>query len=197
MKEYNAFTERPWLQYFFRTLMRLWGWKVKADFPDIPQYVLIFAHHTSNWDFVIGLFAALSISFWPQWIGKDSLFKPPFGGFMRWLGGVPVVRSSRSNFVDQVVEIYRQSNHFIIAIAPEGTRGKTDHWKTGFYHIAQGANVPILMSYLNYRTKTAGIGPLLYPSGDLEKDLAVIREFYAGISGKHPENQGEVQLRSS
>lgn len=197
MKEYNAFTKRPWLQLFFQAVMRLWGWKVKTEFPDIPKYLVIVAHHTSNWDFVIGLFAALSINFWPQWIGKDSLFKPPFGGLMRWLGGVPVVRSSRNNFVDQVIEIYKQSDHFVIAIAPEGTRSKTDHWKTGFYHIARGANVPILMTYLDYGTKTAGTGPLLYPSDDIEYDLAIIRQFYAGITGKHPSKQGTIQLRSN
>lgn len=195
MRGNNTFTQRPLLQALARGLLALWGWKVEAQFPPIPQYVLIVAHHTSNWDFPIGLFAALSINFWPQWIGKDALFRAPFGGFMRWLGGIPVMRSSRNNFVEQVAALYRQQDQLIIAITPEGTRRKTDHWKTGFYHIALNANVPIVMAYLDYGRRVVGIGPVLYPSGDLAADLAQIRQFYAGISGKYPEQQGEIQVR--
>ena len=197
MSDYNAFTKRPLLQAFAQGVMKLAGWKVEENFPDIPKYVLIVAHHTSNWDFPIGLFAALSINFWPQWIGKDALFKAPFGGFMKWLGGIPVVRSSRNNFVDQVAEVYQQHERMVIAITPEGTRKKTDHWKTGFYHIATTANIPIVMAYIDYKRKTAGIGPVLQPSGDLNADLAKIRHFYDGITGKYPEEQGDIRVRQN
>jgi 1-acyl-sn-glycerol-3-phosphate acyltransferase len=191
----NAFTKRPLLQAVARRGLAWLGWQMAAEFPTQPKYVLIVAHHTSNWDFVIGLLAALSVNFWPQWIGKASLFRPPFGGLMRRLGGIPVVRSSRSNFVEQVAELYRQHDQLIIAIAPEGTRKKTDHWKTGFYHIAMTAQVPIVMAYLDYQRKEAGIGPVLYPSGDLAADLVQIRQFYAGVSGKYPEQAGEIRVR--
>ncbi len=197
MSDYNAFTKRPLLQAFAQGVMKLAGWKVEENFPDIPKYVLIVAHHTSNWDFPIGLFAALSINFWPQWIGKDALFKAPFGGFMKWLGGIPVVRSSRNNFVDQVAEVYQQHERMVIAITPEGTRKKTDHWKTGFYHIATTANIPIVMAYIDYKRKTAGIGPVLQPSGDLNADLAKIRQFYDGITGKYPQEQGDIRVRQN
>jgi len=195
MTEYHAFTHRPILQAVCRTIMRVWGWKLEANFPAATKYVLIFAHHTSNWDFLIGLLAALSMGFWPQWIGKDSLFRGPFGGIMHWLGGMPVDRSKSTNFVDQIIELYNQHEHLVIAIAPEGTRGKTTHWKTGFYHIAQGANVPIVTSFLDYKRKIGGIGPMFIPTGDIETDMIAIREFYRGVTGKNPAGQGDVQLR--
>jgi 1-acyl-sn-glycerol-3-phosphate acyltransferase len=190
-----VFQRRPVLQTFCRLLMRLSGWKVTVDFPDAPKYVLIFAHHTSNWDFPIGLMIVLAIGFWPHWIGKASLFKPPFGPLMRWLGGIPVERGARHNVVDQVVTMFNTQPALVVAMTPEGTRSKTEYWKTGFYHIARGANVPIVLSYLDYKRKIGAIGLKLMPTGDIEADLAVIREFYSDVTGKHPERHGEIQLR--
>lgn len=195
MKEYHTFTRRPVLQALCRAVIRLLGWRIDAPFPKETKYVLIFAHHTSNWDLVIGLLAALSVGFWPQWIAKDSLFRWPFGGIMRWFGGLPVDRSKSNNFVDQIVEQFKQRDNLVIAITPEGTRSKTDYWKTGFYYIALKAGVPILTSYLDYKRKVGGIGPLFWPTGDIEADLVGIREFYAGITPKKPGLQGEVRVR--
>ena len=197
MTTYSAFTRRPFLQALCRGLLTLLGWRLEPNFPAYPQYMLIFAHHTSNWDFPLGLLAAFAMGFWPQWVGKDSLFRWPLGGIMRWLGGVPVIRAARLNFVDQIVTLFQQQPNLIIAVAPEGTRRKTDHWKTGFYYIAQGAGVPIVTSYLDYKRKIGGIGPVFMPTGDIAADLARIAEFYQGITGRHPELHGNIQLRPS
>jgi len=116
---------------------------------------------------------------------------------MRWLGGIPVDRSARHNFVDQVVTMFKTQPSLVIAVAPEGTRSRTEHWKTGFYHIACGAQVPIVFSYLDFERKIGAIGPAFMPTGDINADLALIREFYSGIAGKHPERHGEIKLRAT
>ena len=195
MNDATPFQRRPILQTVSRFILRLFGWKIAAEFPASSQYIVIFAPHTSNWDFPIGLLAAISVGFWPHWIGKSSLFKPPFGGLMRWLGGIPVDRSARHNFVDQVVAMFKEQPSLVIAMAPEGTRSRTEHWKTGFYHIARGAQVPIVFSYLDFKRKIGAIGPTFMPTGDINADLALIREFYSGIMGRHPERHGEIKLR--
>ena len=130
-----------------------------------------------------------------NWIGKDSLFHRPFGGLMRSLGGIPVDRSKRNKFVDQMIAAFHKYREFVMVIAPEGTRKKTEYWRSGFYYIAQGANVPIALSYLDYRRKVGGVGAWLMPSGDIQSDLGVIRDFYGKVTGKFPQQQGEIQLR--
>lgn len=165
-------------------LLRAAGWRLEGEFPRDAKYVLIGAPHTSNWDFPVTLglcFAARSKIYW---IGKSSLFRGPMGPIMRWLGGVPVDRSRSNSLVEQVVDVYRRSDRLVIAIAPEGTRRQVDEWKTGFYHIAVGAGVPIALAYLDYRRKVGGFGPMFQPTGDIDTDLPRIRAFYAGITGK-------------
>lgn len=114
---------------------------------------------------------------------------------MRWLGGIPVNRRSRNNFVEQIVETFRQQEELVIAIAPEGSRGSTVYWKTGFYYIALGAQVPIALGFIDYPNRVVGIGPAFIPSGDIQADFSVIKDFYTGKKGKYPHRQGEVQLR--
>ena len=113
---------------------------------------------------------------------------------MRWLGGVPVERGAKKNFVAQMVDMYNQRKKMVIAISPEGTRHSADHWKTGFYHIAQGASIPVAMGFLDYSSKTLGIGGYFYPSGDMEADLSILRKFYADKYGRKPLQQGEVRF---
>jgi len=178
-------------QSFLNTL----GWKVEANLPPTSKYVMIGAHHTSNWDFPLALLVGGALGIKINWIGKDSLFRRPLGGLMRSLGGIPVDRSKRNKFVDQMIAAFHKYREFVMVIAPEGTRKKTEYWRSGFYYIAQGANVPIALSYLDYRRKVGGVGAWLMPSGDVQSDLGIIRDFYTNVTGKFPHQQGEIQLR--
>ncbi len=128
--------------------------------------------------------ATLALDVDARWIGKHTLFRRPFGGFMRWLGGVPVDRDSPSGVVDQIVKAYRDSESFVFGLAPEGTRKSVDKWKSGFYRIAFGANVPIVCAYFDYDARVVGIGPVVTPSGDYDADLTRIMDFYRPIRGK-------------
>jgi 1-acyl-sn-glycerol-3-phosphate acyltransferase len=130
-----------------------------------------------------------------QWMGKDSLFRGPFGFFFRAVGGLPIDRSASHNVVDQVVHEFNTRERMKLVIAPEGTRKQTDHWKSGFYHIARGAQVPVVLGFIDYKHKLCGVGPTLQLSGDVEADMRIIRAFYAPITGKHPEQTGEIRLR--
>ncbi|HLF91555.1 MAG TPA: 1-acyl-sn-glycerol-3-phosphate acyltransferase [Anaerolineales bacterium] len=176
-------------------LARLTHWKVKIEQPPPEKCVIIGAYHTSGWDLIPTLIlnAVADLNF--NWIGKDTLFHRPFGVFMRGLGGIPVNRHSHNNFVEQMVEKFRDASRLRIAISPEGTRQITSYWKTGFYYIAQGAGVPIVMGYADYATKTVGLGPNLWPTGNIHLDFDAIRKFYQGITPKFPGKQGEITLR--
>ncbi len=175
-------------------VLRAMGWRVEGAAPAIPKYVLIGAPHTSNWDFVLALLAKAALGIRFRWIGKDSLFRWPFGGFMRWLGGIPVNRRWRSNFTDFMAEQFRASRELIVVITPEGTRSRTEHWKSGFYYLALRAGVPIVLGFVDYRRKILGIGPVLVPTGNIDADMAPIREFYADKQGLYPQKKGEVRI---
>jgi len=148
---------------------------------------MIVAPHTSNWDFIIGMAAMLSLRLSASWLGKHTIFFWPLSGLIRWLGGIPVDRSLQQGTVDQIVELFRCREKLVVGLSPEGTRKKVEQWKTGFYQIALRAGVPILPVSLDYSKRAVGIGPLLTPSGDLEKDLQVIGAYYSLIKGKHPQ----------
>ncbi|MDX1693867.1 MAG: lysophospholipid acyltransferase family protein [Ketobacteraceae bacterium] len=178
----------PLCQLFSRLLLSLAGWKVEGKRPDIPKYVLIAAPHTSNWDFYYLILMAFYYRMPICWMGKDSLFHGWRGPFMRWLGGIPVNRSSASNLVNDTVAAFRQTDSMTIAIPPEGTRGQVTYWKSGFYHIARGADVPIVLGYLDFGRKCGGLGPVFWPTGDFDTDLKEIKAFYGPIQGKHRQN---------
>lgn len=175
--------------------LKLSGWKLVGEMPDVPRSMLIVAHHTSNWDFPTGLALSFVMRIKAYWLGKHTLFKKPFGGFMRWLGGVPVDRQVAGSVVDQIVQLFNSKEEFIFVIAPEGTRRKVEHWKDGFYRIAAQAKVPITCGYLDYKRKTGGIGKIVMPTGNIKEDMQKIAEFYATVVGKIPEQQGEVRLK--
>ncbi len=157
--------------------------------PDLPKYVVIAAPHTSNWDFVILLFAVVATRVRIHWLGKHTLFRRPFGSLFRWLGGIPIDRSKSGNAVAQMVETFNASDRFVLAIPPEGSRSQVGRWKSGFYHIARGANVPLLLASLDYSKKVAGIGTVFYPTDDAEADTERIRAFYATVTGKFPQKK--------
>lgn len=178
---------RSLLQGLSICILRIFGWRREGRVPDIPKFVIIAAPHTSNWDFPIGMAILLAFKLKVSILGKDSLFRWPFGGFLKWMGIIPINRSKSCNVVAQSVQVFKDNRKMVMIVAPEGTRKKTIYWKTGFYHIARGANVPIVMGYLDYVRKAGGIGPTLMPTGDIEFDMEAIRCFYDKISGKFPE----------
>lgn len=177
-----------------RLLFCLAGWQVETSAPDLPKFVAIGAPHTSNWDAVVMLFIALILRLRIYWIGKHTLFRPPFGGVLRALGGIPLNRDSTRNAVGQAVDFLNAQECAILVIAPEGTRRRTAHWKTGFYYIAQGAGIPVVLGYVDYRRKRCGLGPAIMPSGDIEADMAIIRDFYRDKTPRHPEKMSEITL---
>ena len=183
---------RHWLA---KTLLALFGWRVEKPPPELSKYVLVVAPHTSNWDFVVMLALAIAARIKATWMGKHTLFRPPFGWLMRRLGGLPINRTANHNVVDQAIDSFRTRDRLVLAILPEGTRKRTPYWKSGFYHIAKGANVPMALGYADYKRKVGGVGKVIMPSGDIEADMAIIRDFYTGIAGKRPDQFGPIQFK--
>ncbi len=169
-----------------RAFLRLNGWTVEGALPsEAAKSVLIAAPHTSNWDLPYTLMVAFCLHLNIYWTGKASIFRWPFGAVMRWLGGIEVDRSKNNNLVSaSAAAIVAADGPLQLVVPPEGTRGKTRHWKTGFYYIALEARVPIVMAYMDYERKVSGLGPIFKPSGDVEADMAEIKRFYAPIKGR-------------
>jgi 1-acyl-sn-glycerol-3-phosphate acyltransferase len=188
-------SKRPVRQFLARLFIRMTGWKPDGVRPEANQFVLIAAPHTTNWDFVYLLAFASYFELEISWMGKQSLFRWPFGQIMRALGGISVRREKRENLVMAMARSFDDHPILGLVVPAEGTRGHVEYWKSGFYHIANTANVPIVMSYLDYAKKTGGFGPAFSPSGDVRKDMDFIRAFYAGRQGKYPALFGQVRLR--
>lgn len=174
---------RRLLLWFYKTR----GWTAVGEPPADRRCVIIAAPHTSNWDFVnfLGLTADLGIR--PHFMGKESLFRWPFRRFMIDMGGVPVDRSNRHNYVAAMVEEFRRRKEFMLTVAPEGTRGGVRKWRSGFYHIARQAGVPLVVGMMDYGKKVGGLGPAFMPSGDYAADIRKIAEFYRHTTPRHPE----------
>ena len=169
-------------------ILKFMGWKV-IDNLDYPQKCLVIAApHTSNWDFLIGRCYAYIVGISPRYLIKSELFIPIIGTLLRWNGGIPVFRKSNNNVVDQLVKMYEDSDRLIIGISPEGTRKKVHKWKTGFYHIALKANVPILLVKLDYKNKEVGLVSQFIPSGEFEKEMLFIQDKFTKSEAKFPEN---------
>ena len=175
------------LRYTSKIILKLVGWSVIGETPTAEKYVVIGAPHTSNWDFILMMVAVFDRRLEVHWMGKDSLFPWPIKGFMHWLGGIAIDRSQSNNTVDQVVEHFKSHSDLIVIIPPEGTRSKAQRWKTGFYHIAYGANVPIILAAIDATTKTVCFGPAFFPTGDIEVDLPEIQLFYKDKKGINPD----------
>ena len=148
--------------------------------------MLIAAPHTSNWDLPYTLMVAFALRLNVYWMGKTSIFKPPFRGVMMWLGGIPVDRAQSNNLVAaSITAIMQATSPLQLIVPPEGTRSGTRYWKTGFYYIAEGAGVPIVLAYLDYEKKIGGLGPVFQTTGDVDADMVAIKAFYAGVKGKN------------
>ena len=184
---------RP-VQGLSRALLRLLGWRVAGEFPQDKKIVAIFAPHTSNWDFLIIYLMVNAFGIQGNFFAKHTLCRPPLGWFMRAVGAIPVVRRRTENLVDSAVETLAAHDQFYLGLAPEGTRRYTDHWRTGFYHIADRSGARILLLYADYATKETGLGPLITPTGDIAADFEVIKAFYADKTPKRPENRSDAVL---
>lgn len=173
------------MRWMYLLFFRVLGWKIIGDPPVLKKYLIVVAPHTSNWDFMIGLAVRSIKGIQANFLGKRELFRPPYGWIFRKLGGYPVDRKSASHLVDQIVQIARKEERFIVAIAPEGTRSRVEKWKTGFYYIAVGAAIPIVLVSVDYPSKTVVWGEPLYPVGDLNRDADRIDAFFKDKKGKN------------
>jgi 1-acyl-sn-glycerol-3-phosphate acyltransferase len=161
------------------------GWRVAGDVPDEAKVVAIVAPHSTNWDVIWGLLFKIGIRLDIRFIGKREAFFWPLGPLLRGFGGIPIDRSAAHGVVDEMAGLFAQNERLWLALAPEGTRKKVHKWKSGFWHIAREAGVPILPAYFHYPEKTIGFGPLIHPTDDLDADMAKIREFYKPWQGKN------------
>ncbi len=182
--------------FLARLFLRLTGWQPEGERPEPAKFVLIAAPHTTNWDFPFTLAFARVFNLKILWMGKHTLFKGPLGPIMRRLGGLPIQRHLRKNVVEQTADLLRNAaDELVITVPAEGTRSRVEYWKSGFYHIARAADVPIVLGYLDYKRKRGGFGAAIKPTGDLKADMDLSRAFYADKVGKYPENFGPVRLR--
>ena len=166
------------------------GWGFAGVMPDLPKFVVIVAHHTSNWDFPIGLAAKWALGLDVRWLGKASLFRGPLGWFMRANGGMPVERDSRSNVVQQITHKFSSRTQFVLVLAPEGTRQRVAEWRSGFWHVAKAANVPICCVALDWSRKVVRMGPTVTADeDDAAAGIARIRSYFDDVRGYHPANQ--------
>lgn len=183
-----------------RALVRLIGWKVEGHLPPDPKFVAILYPHTSNWDLPIGVLCATALGLFTEYENgfmiKDSVTKAPVvGPIVRWFGGIGIDRTAKFNAVDQMVQRFAERERMMLAITPEGTRKFRPYLKSGFYQIALKAKVPILFTYLDFKRRVGGLGPAYMPTGNVEADLEVMRQFYAPITAYHPEKVGTVQFK--
>ena len=169
-----------------RALLAASGWRIEGEFPPHPKMVAIVAPHTSNWDFVVGILAVFAIGIRVRFFGKDSLFNPWIGWLMRWFGGTPVVRESPQGAVTQAVEAMASESAMFLAIAPAGTRTRGAPWRSGFYHIAHAARVPILPVVFDGARRAIRFLPPFETSGDYEADLPRLLALYEGVQGLRP-----------
>ena len=161
-----------------RWLLSRLGWYVDGRLPNHQKFVVIVAYHTSNWDFFVGMAAMFALDLQVSWVAKHTIFRWPFKALLRVLGGKPVNRTEHHGVVQHVIELFREHDQFVFAITPEGTRSPAAQWKTGFYHIAVGAEVVIVPAYVDYPGRRLGFGPAFVPTGNLERDLADLQHFY-------------------
>ncbi|MEM0952591.1 MAG: 1-acyl-sn-glycerol-3-phosphate acyltransferase [Pseudomonadota bacterium] len=183
---------KAWLS---RRVLTVLGWTIEGQKPACERCVLIAAPHTSNWDFPLMMLFAWSFGMRISWMGKKSLFRMPYGWIFRLLGGVPIDRAVSGNVVESMANTLANTAELTLVVPTEGTRARTEYWKSGFYNIARTASVPIVPSYLDFSQKRAGFGEPFVVSGDVHLDMAYLRDFYAPMQGKFPEKFGPVRIR--
>jgi 1-acyl-sn-glycerol-3-phosphate acyltransferase len=175
------------MQRLGRAGLAILGWRIEGNLPDLPKLVIIVAPHTSNWDFFVGLFVDLALDLEAHWWGKHTLFRWPVAGWLRAVGGIPVERSASQNAVATTIDAFARAERFVFALAPEGTRKKAERWRTGFHHVARGANVPIVMAALDYGRRVFVLSEPVCPTADVEGDIARMRAWFTQFPGKYPD----------
>ncbi len=171
-----------------KLVYEIWGWHIVGKMPDQKKYIIMVAPHTSNIDFFVGFFGRDILGFKCKFLAKKQLFKPPLGWFMKAIGGLPVDRSSSFNFVEQIAQHFEREDKLILAMTPEGKRKRADKWKTGFYYMAQAANVPILPIVFDYEKKEFRIEELFQLTNNAEADISKLMSIYYNVKGAIPEN---------
>jgi len=179
----NAFTRT-----LGRTALNLAGWRMEGALPPLPKFVVIVAPHTSNWDFFVGIAAVYALGIRISFLGKDSLFRGPLGPMMRWLGGIAVDRSVSRDRVAEMVDVFRNRDRLVVGLTPEGTRKKVPDWKTGFYHVARGANVPVVPVAFDYSQKKIIFFSAFTPSGDAKRDIEFLKGLFRPAMAQRPGN---------
>jgi 1-acyl-sn-glycerol-3-phosphate acyltransferase len=170
-----------------RLALRAIGWQVAGKPPDLSKFIIAIAPHTSYFDWPILMLAMYSIPMKASWMGKHTIFRFPFGSLLERLGGIPIDRRAHHGIVETMVHEFETRDALVLGITPEGTRKKVERWKTGFYHMASKAGVPIVLLYLDYPSRTVGFGPALTPSGDLGLDLQAMKRFFSNYRGRNPD----------
>jgi len=176
-------------------LLRLFGWTSELVPPPEPKGIIIVYPHTSNWDFIIGVLFRVGYGLKAHWMGKDAMFRWPVAGLYRRIGGIPINRRERTGFTATMVEEFRKRDWMWVAVAPEGTRSHSDHLKSGFYHLALAANVPVGLGCIDYGRKRVSIDTYVRFSGDVEQDLEILRRYYAPKRGRFPANASDIRFR--
>ena len=188
------------MRFMLKPLATLWlklnGWEAHIDDPSLQKCVVVAAPHTSNWDMPYTMTVGIKLDLDINWLGKHSLFKPPWGGFMRFLGGIPIDRSRSANYVEVLAREFEKRDRMVLVLAAEGTRSRTEFWRSGFYHIAKAADVPIVAGYMDYKAKRGGLGRVIYPIGTQKEVMDQLREFYEGIEGYNDDWFGPVRLKN-
>ena len=172
--------------WFGTAMLVIGGWKIRGDWPADPKCVIIAAPHTSNWDGIWMIAAAAKWRIRLRYMGKKSLTQGPFGAIVRWTGCIPIDRSKSNDVVAAMKDAFAAEPTLFLAVPPEGTRDPVEKWKSGFYHIAVGAGVPITFAVMDYASKTVTLPATFWPTGDYDADLPLIQSFYANAQGKHP-----------
>jgi len=167
-----------------RAMLALLGWRVAGEIPDLPKFVIAVAPHTSNWDFAVGMATMFALDLRLTFIGKHTLFRWPLGAIMRWMGGVPVDRSAPHGAVGETIDALARVEQRVVAIAPQGTRKPVPRFKSGFLHIARGANVPVVLASLDYAARCVRLGPTFVPGEDIDAELRRVEAFFANVRGR-------------
>jgi 1-acyl-sn-glycerol-3-phosphate acyltransferase len=174
----------PLWRWMGRTILRLLGWSVEGEVPNLPKFVIAVAPHTSNWDFLVGAAGMFALDLRLAFLGKHTLFVWPFAPVLRWMGGIPVDRRSAHGVVEESIRGFRDAGSRILVIAPEGTRRKVAHFKEGFLHIARGAGVPVVLAALDYGNRRIVLGPTIEPGPDVAADRARVESYFRPIRGR-------------